>query len=232
MSEERGLVVAEKVIAGTERIHRGPDWWNPGDPGTRRRAGLIDVETKHWTAGHTGRTGPQVIRAMKARATAAKPIETAIHFVVQWDGVIWQAADPGLTAVVHVGWSPIYRRSVGEEHCWPGSVRQATKLGEAGAGEHDNVQACGFRMEILRPALPMIEASVWLSETLASLEGEGGIFIPRQVPSELGRRFTREEGRRWAGVMEHINAPTTRKLDCAGRLLAALAEAGWRVRAP
>ncbi len=233
MTEERGLVIAGEVVAGTERVHRDTGaWWNPGDHGTRKRAALINLEVKHWTAGRVTRTGPQVVRAMKDRRNAPRPIETAIHFVVQWDGVIWQAADPGLTAVVHVGWSPIYRRSIGVEHTWPGTVRQAAKLGIADVAEHDSVQACGFTIDIVRPSAAMLEASVWLSEQLAALDGRGGIRIPRQVPSELGRRFTREEGLAWAGVMEHIHSPTAKKLDCAGRLLAALAEAGWRVRAP
>lgn len=233
MTVERGLVIAEKVIPGTERVLRDSSaWWNPGDPGTRKRSPLVDLEVKHWTAGRTTRKGPAVVRAMKGRANAARPIETAIHFVLQWDGQIWQAADPGLTAVVHVGWRPVYQRSVAEEHCWPGTIRRAAKLGQGDVAEHDSVQACGFRMEVVRPAVAMVEASIWLSGVLADLEGEGGIHIPRQVPSELGRRFTREEGRYWAGVMEHINAPTTKKLDCAGRMLGALTEAGWRATPP
>ena len=210
---ERGILVNGDVLPGTERAMRDPDaWWQAGERGTRLRGGLpADRLVGHWTAGHprTGPTaGPRVVAAMRSRKRPdGSPLDVGIHFVLGWDGLIWQTADLGI-ATTHVGHRAINRRSVGVECCWPGTVTQAERLGVE--VEHAAVGiARGQRVRCLAPSAELLDAWRWLWDALTQAR-HPAIAIPRQ-------RGSLERG----GAMEHCDVPGT-KVDAAGLLVGAL----------
>jgi hypothetical protein len=233
----RGLVIAGEVIPGTERVLRDSSaWLEPGDRGTRQRAATVDVLVGHWTGGEAGAgnyddDGPRVLRGMQARKRPdGSPMDVGIPFVIgacAEDAAIaqvWQTADPGLTACVHVGDRPLNRRSVGVEIVSPGLPGPLDVRGRPRTA----VPLLGRVRTVLRFYDGQLRAWVWLAETLAALDGRAGITIPRRVPSYgASARFGRVAARRWAGGMEHLHVPTTTKVDAAGLLVDALASAGW-----
>lgn len=248
---ERGLVIAGEVVPGTEWIRRGP-FFGPGDRGVRPRAAVMKQLVGHWTAGEAGLKDPdgpgplteydddaaRVVAVLRGRTIDGRPIHAGIHFVIAAcapddpEADVWQTGDPGKYALVHVGNRLVYRQSIGVEvvNCgFPSYKGQNRNFRNRPVS---TVQFAGFRRDVCAFYPGQLAAWVRLAETLAALDGRAGIAIPRQVPTELGRRFTPAEARRWAGALEHHLVPGTRKLDAAGQLLAALAEAGWRVRAP
>lgn len=245
-SPERGLVIAGEVVPATEWIRRDPaHWWSSGR-GTRRRAETVDLLVGHWTAGEAGTRdhdgdgpltaydddGPRVVRVMRGRKNGrtGAPLNVGIHFVIgacdpaSDFAPIWQTADPGLTATVHLGSGWINARSIGVEVVsaglpGPADVRRRPRA---------RVPLLGREVEVLRFYRGQIATWVALAELLAALDGERGIRIPRVVPAfGADRRFTAEELRGYAGAMEHLHAPGTRKIDAGGTLIAALAAAGW-----
>jgi hypothetical protein len=234
---ERGLVLDGKVldVPGSELVVRDSRaWWSWDDPldkpDLRRRLGPVRVLGGHWTAGHC-RTGPdaalRVVSAMKARRKdddgdgvidADDPLmDVSVGFVNSWDGVIYQTADLRW-ATIHMGrWvNPI---SVGVENTWPGSARQARKLGVSGRTE---MRRFGTRsVECLVPSVEMIRSYVALATMLSSPE-------IRAATAELiaiDRTFASPRSRR--GHIEHYAAPST-KSDAADYLNDALRRAGWR----
>jgi hypothetical protein len=210
---ERGIVVNGQVLAQTDRVMREADaWWRNGERGTMPRGGLVaDRLVGHWTAGNP-RTGPtsgrRVVSAMKARKKPnGDPLQVAIHFVIGWDGLIWQTADLGI-ATVHVGNRRINACSVGVECCWPGTVENAKRLG----CEVESVtigQARGVRVRCMTPSPELLEAWRWLSDALVAAH-HPAVIIPRQKGT-----MTRP------GVMEHCDVVGTTKVDAAGLLIAA-----------
>lgn len=206
------------VLPDTERVIRDPvAWWQPGERGTRPRGGhRADRLVGHWTGGHprTGPTaGPRVVAAMRARKRPdGSPLDVGIHFVLGWDGLVWQTADLG-TATVHAGCRAINRRSVGVECCWPGTVTQAERLGVD--VEHAVVgHARGQRVRCMAPSPELLDAWRWLYDALTRAQ-HPVLAIPRQ-----------RGGMERPGAMEHADVPGT-KVDAAGLLVDALTAAGW-----
>jgi hypothetical protein len=149
---------------------------------------------------------------MKARKREdGTPLDVGIHFVISWDGMVFQTCDLD-TATVHVGSRLVNRSSIGVECCWPGTYRQARLLGVEG---HE--LPGGF----LRPSEAMLASWVRLAETLAR-----HTQIPRQVPLTK-RQFGRNENIGYRGAMEHWHVPGTTKIDAGGLLMQALSSAGW-----
>jgi hypothetical protein len=234
---ERGLVVAGRVIPGTEWCIRDSSaWFRPGGLGTRERALVVNVLGGHWTAGEAGTgtyddDGPRVYRVMRARTRDdGTPLDVGIHFVIgacdelaTFAG-IWQLADPGLVATVHVGDRAINKRSIGVEVVsagMPGPLDTRHR-------QRTTVPLLGRIRTVLQFFPGQLGTWVRLAETLANLDGHAGISIPRRVPSfGASRRFSRGEARAWRGAMEHVHVPTTTKIDAAGLLVDALADAGW-----
>lgn len=230
-----GLLIADELVEGTDWIRRDPSaWWAPRERGTRARAYTTDMLVGHWTAGHarTVEAGPRVVRSMKARRRPdGTPLVVGIHFVIGWDGKVWQTADL-TTATVHVGRGPTNARSVGVECCWPGTARQADRLGVPGNVERVTVTVAGRPVDVLLPSPALLAAWVRLAETLAALDGRGGVRIPRRVPEPLTGRLSGAQARRWQGALEHLHVPGTTKIDAAGLLVGALLDAGWEAVRP
>ena len=210
------ITIGDHAVPGTDRVIQEPGaWWAPGDLGTRPRGGYVaDRLVGHWTAGHhrTGPTaGPKVVRAMKSRKRPdGSPMDVGIHFVISWDGLIWQTADLAW-GTVHVGSRPINARSIGVECAWCGSTKQAERLGI----EVDPVLgvARGQRVRAQRPSDDLLAAWKWLGEALASID-HPAVRIPRK-----------RGGMDRPGVLEHCDVTGTTKVDAAGLLVGAL---GWR----
>lgn len=221
---EQGILFGSKVLPGTDRVLRDPDaWWANGERGTVVRT-VKDptLIVGHWTAGHP-HTGPdsarRVVRAMKARLRKdGSPMHVGIHFVVGWDGIIHQTANLSV-GTIHVNrdWN---RRGIGVECCWPGTERQALRLGVHGAF----IQAAlddGLKASVLRPPAELIDAWVWLCEALSE-----HLPIPRTVPEHRGR-LSRWKAKRTHGAVEHLHSPSTEKVDAGCVLTDALVLHGW-----
>lgn len=230
---DRGLLVAGELVPDTDWILRDPSaWWAPQMRGTRKRAPVTDLLVGHWTAGpcRTVEAGPRVVRSMRARTRAdGSPLNVGIGFVVGWDGQVWQTADV-TTATVHVGHGPTNGRSIGVECCWPGTAQQARRLGIP--GDVERVTVAGRSLDVLLPSPALLAAWVRLAETLAALDGRGGVRIPQQVPEPLTGRLTAAQVRRWRGGLEHLSVPGTTKIDAAGLLLGPLLDADWEAVRP
>jgi hypothetical protein len=239
---ERGLVIAGRVIPGTEWCIRDSSaWFKPGTLGTRERDPLINVLGGHWTAGEAGTgsyddDGLRVYRVMRSRLrTDGTPMDVGIHFVVgacadaDPFAQVWQLADPGLVACVHVGDRAINKRSIGVEVVsagLPGPLNQRNRPTTI-------VALLGRMKTVLRFYPGQVAAWVRLAEALAALDGTAGISIPRRVPAfGASRRLSRTEARRWAGGLEHLHIPSTTKIDAAGLLVEPLADAGWERARP
>jgi len=222
---EHGIVIDGVVLPGTEWCLRDSEaWWSwdtPADrPDLRSRSGKpATLLVGHWTAGHprTGPTaGPRVVRAMRARLREdGTPMSVSIHFVIGWDGLVWQTCDLA-TATVHVG-RQINERSIGVECCWPGTQQQAHRLGVEGTFEERRVR--GRSVRCLRPSDELVASWVRLARALT---------VAGVVPGKLEiPRVTARTTMPIAGAGEHQHAPTT-KVDAAGYLLDALRADGWR----
>lgn len=242
----RGLLVGGELVEGTERVQRDPAcWYPPGDHCTRPRpAGTVtDLLVLHWTAGRPGSDGREVYRSMRARKSERRPgqpLDVAVQLVAGWDGAIWQLADL-TTPCVHVGDRGVIVRSIGVECRWPGTRRQAKRLGVYApgwpGGEEDarargleapwaTVRVGSQRVEVMLPSPELLAAVRWIGETVASLRGRHGIAVPRRVPADA-TRFSRPRQRSWAGGQEHAHVPSSTKIDAAGLLVAELAASGW-----
>lgn len=233
---ERGLVLDGRVldVPGSELIHRDTEaWWSwdveADRPDLRRRLGPARVKGGHWTGGHcrTGLdTARRVVSAMKARRRdddgdgvidVDDPLmDVSVGFVNSWDGLLFQTCDLRW-ATVHMGrWvNPI---SVGSENTWPGTAKQARKLGYTGRTEMRRFG--GRRVECLVPSEEMIRSYVALCRMLSSPEihaATGGLI-------SIDRTFASPKSRR--GHIEHYAAPST-KSDAAGYLDDALRADGW-----
>lgn len=140
-----GLILNGKVLEfpGSERIRDGREvdaWWEAGAYGTGPRAGDIDVQCTHWTAGEAGLKdpdgagplteydddGPRVVRSMKARPSKTDPtkkLQVSVQFVIgacdpddeECYAPIWQTMDIGASTAIHVGDRATNRRSIGFE---------------------------------------------------------------------------------------------------------------------
>lgn len=235
MTLEHGLLVAGEVIAGTEFILRDSTaWWDwsvlSDRPDLRSRNGTkVSLLVGHWTAGNprTGPlAGPKVVRAMRERRRdddgdgvidKDDPLmSVSVHFVIGWDGLIWQTADLSI-ATVHVG-TNINRRSVGVECCWPGTAEQALRLGVDGPCETRRVR--GRPIVCLKPSDALVASWARLARVLSTPGlAPSVVDIPRVVgrgPMPL------------SGAGEHWMAPGTTKVDAAGYLMDALRADGWR----
>jgi len=210
-----GIVIGTDILPDTDRVRVDDSaWWTAGERGTRPRKGhRVERLVGHWTAGRplTGDgAGPLVVRRMKARKRSdGSPLEVGVHFVISWDGVIWQTADLA-QATVHVGHRKTILTSIGVECCWPGTMTQASRLGmvEArpvmGAARGGTVKACA-------PSPELLSAWHWLAHVLATAS-HPLLAIPRRRGSTSRH-----------GAMEHCDCPGT-KIDAAGLLVGAL---GW-----
>lgn len=148
-------------------------------------------------------------------------LSVSVHFVISWDGLIWQLLDLA-EAAVHVGSRDVNARSIGAECCWPGTAQQAAKLGVEGGVERRIID--GHRVPCLRPSDELVEAWRWLADVLTSpYAREAGISIPRRC-APLQKRLSRPEMDAFRGVCEHYHTPGTKKTDAAGYLVEAL---GW-----
>jgi hypothetical protein len=223
---EHGLLIAGEVIAGTEFVLRDSSaWWDwsvlADRPDLRSRNGTkATLLVGHWTGGNprTGPTaGPRVVQAMRGRKREdGTDMSVSIHFVIGWDGLVWQTADLSI-ATVHVG-TNINRRSIGVECCWPGTAEQALRLGVDGPCETRRVR--GRPVVCLKPSDALVASWTRLARVL-SAPGLGSpvVDIPRLVGTT---------GMPLSGAGEHWMAPSTTKVDAAGYLLDALKADGWR----
>jgi hypothetical protein len=229
MTTSRGILYHGEPVPLTERVLREDGaWWQSGERGTLVRDQPADLLVGHWTAGnpHEGPgTAKRVVRAMKARLREdGLPMAVGVHFVIGWDGMIFQTADLGV-GTIHVsrGWN---HRSIGVECCSPGTAEQAARLGVDGKVERRTV--AGRRSLLLRPSQAMLDAWVWLADALGRV-----LPIPARVPldrdgSLLVDRMTAKSARGWCGAAEHLHSPSTTKIDHGGYLVGALRDAGWR----
>lgn len=228
MTVERGIVCGGEVIPGTEWCLREPeawwDWWVPADrPDLRSRHGKpATLLVGHWTAGHPRvgpATGRRVVAAMRARKRDdGTAMDVSIHFVIGWDGLLWQTCDLA-TATVHVG-RGVNDRSIGVETCWPGTMEQAHRLGVDDARpEWRTVR--GHRVLCMAPSPDLLASWSRLARALAPASSP---LVPGKVEIP---RVTARTSMPLAGAGEHWCAPTT-KVDAAGYLLDALRADGWR----
>lgn len=244
VAPERGLLIAGEVIPGTDWVRRDPRYWWTSGRGTRPRARVVDLLVGHWTAGEAGTRdpdgaaplteydddGPRVVRVMRSRKRNGRPLNVGIHFVIgacdpsESYAPIWQTADPGEVATVHLGTGTLNARSIGVE---------VVSAGLPGPLDHRSrprvrVPLLGRQQEVLAFFPGQLRTWVALAEAVARLEGRAGVHLPRRVPSfGAERRFSAAEARGYAGAMEHLHSPRTRKIDAGGLLVAALRDAGW-----
>lgn len=212
-------------------------WWEPNEHGAKPRMELPTVLVGHWTAGEAGTAtadddGPVVVSVMKRRPgirDLTRRLRVSVHFVIGFDGTVWQTADPVTTSAIHVGDGKMNSRSVGVEVVnkggppnLPGRSRPVIKL-----------PLLGRERRMLAFAIEQIRSWVLLAETLAD-----HLPIPRQVPVDaagLGVRTTRltlTESRAWKGALEHYHVPLppparASKWDAGGQLVRTLVSAGW-----
>lgn len=245
---ETGMIVAGFRIPGTDWCLRDADaWWSPGERGTRKRAEVRDLLVGHWTGGESGVArydddGPFVVRAAKARKNEdGEPLNVGFDFVIgACDPAchfahVWQTADIGLTATVHVGVAEANARGIAVEVVSCGlakgmhSKRPRPTITRRVRG--GRIVAAGFFPGQLRSWVRLAEA---LSDPKCEELRAAGIKIPRVVPTTTGgkpltdvRAMTRPELRRYAGATEHALMPGTTKLDAGGMLVAELAARGW-----
>jgi hypothetical protein len=231
MTLARGIVLDGAVIPGTERVLRDPAaWWSwdmPADqPDLRlRRGAKVTVDGKHWSAGpsRTGeRAAVKLAASMKARLRpkTTDPMDVSVHFCVSADGLIFQLADLRY-GTVHMG-RGVNLRSVGTEHCWPGTEEQAHALGETPAIVERTVR--GHRIRVAVPDPRMVAASVALSRMLTDPAVQAATHGFLAIPRTTARTSIPTTG----GACEHWQYPGTTKVDCAGLLLQALRDDGWR----
>jgi len=224
---ERGIVYGGRVLPGTDFVLREPGaWWRAGERGTFRMRQPVRRCVWHWTAGGT-RTGAdaatRVVRAMKARTKPdGSPLSVGIHFVVSWDGIVTQSADLS-TGTHHAG--NMNDGSIGVELTWPGTEGQARALRVDGGHILPRRTAQG-RIDVLAPSDALLDAALRLADALSPLDGHAQIAIPR-VTRATTARMTTAQARIYAGHCEHIHAPGSRKIDCAGVICDALAARGY-----
>lgn len=227
---ERGIVMGGRVVGGEDLVFREPDaWWRNGERGTKRRGCKPDLIVGHWTGGKA-LDGPiaaaRVVRNMKARKRDdGTPLSVGVHFVISWDGLVWQTADLDI-ATIHVGSAGVNARAIGVECCWPGTELQAMRLGVNGRVLRKRVAGDG--VNVLEPSDALVASWVRLANALADV-----IDCPRHVPLDasgalMTDRFTPKRQRGWTGAQEHLHVPGTEKVDAAGMLVGALRSAGWR----
>jgi hypothetical protein len=215
----RGILSNGIVVPDTEFVMRDEKaWWNAGERGARKRSSAPTILCGHWTGGPT-REGPSagstVVRAMKARADIV-----GVHFVISWDGLVWQTADLA-TQTAHAG-SAINARSIGVETCWPGTASQAARLEVKGKAERRQVN--GRTTECLRPSDELIASWVRLADAISGCVPT----IKRQVPAVADRRMTPAQVAAYSGALEHLHSPGSTKIDAACYLIDALRDAGWK----
>ena len=207
MAFDNGTIVSTGTLplVGTERVIRDSRaWWEAGDFGTREKTST-DYIVGHWTAGHphTGvDTGFKVVSSMKARKRKdGSKLEVGIHFVIGADGRIFQTA-PLQCATVHCN-RPVTTRSIGVECAWPGTTRNAEKLGLPPRAPTRRIVRGRFVHTYPAPQ-EMFDSWAWLVRALCGWYG-----LP----------LTRSDGVS-RGVMEHFMVPrTSKKVDAAGLLL-------------
>lgn len=231
-----GFLLSGDVAPGTDWIRRDDAYFFHGGRGTRPRAPVVRKLVGHWTGGEAGITsydddGPRVVRVMRSRKRDdGTPLNVGIHFVIGACGPddeyasVWQTADPGRLATVHVGRGDINRDSVGVE------VVSCGMPGDADVRKRptQRVPLLGRQRIVSQFYGGQLRSWVRLAELLASMDGEGGIRIPRRVPAfGAQRRMTVAEVRAWAGAMEHLHVPGTTKIDAGGMLVRELETAGW-----
>lgn len=223
---QTGILVDNVVLPNTRWVIRDSRaWWTPGQPGCHLRSSYdVTRIVGHWTGGkpHEGPdAGRRVVSNMKARKRPdGSPLDVGIHFVISWDGMVFQTMDLGLKAV-HVGSRNINETSIGVECCWPGTYAQAQKLGVDG---HMLTVDLGRKLDVLRPSYAMLESWRRLVDTLTTapdVEGPTAMRVPRNVPATT-KRFTAREMRSYRGIMEHWHVRGTEKLDAAGLLCGVL----------
>lgn len=230
----RGLLLGDDVIPGTDRVLRDSDgWWDDASirRETRPRSWPIARVVGHWTGG-PAREGPgtaaKVKRAMDARRSdkTGGDLSVSVHVVIGADGLVWQLADLA-HGCVHVGDRSVIADSVGVEIAWPGTARQATKLGVVRRTER---RAWGAeRIDVCPMPDAALDAWRWLCERLAGAREatHGRVDVPRLIAP--ARPLTKAELRGARGALEHASMPDTTKRDCAGQLLGALdGVPGWR----
>lgn len=231
-----GLVIGGEVVPGYDWISRhSRAWWDWEDPRDRpdlrkRPPGDVTLLVGHWTAGpiRTLTDAPvRTVAAMKSRERVdGTPMSVSVHFVIGWDGGVWQTADLA-RVTVHAG--GVSSKSVGVECCWPGTAEQASAISGALARRVRDVHpgyltppqtrlVRGHKVRCLPPSVSMLEGWIRLAEGLSALPASYGIVIPRQIASARQPR----------GAMEHCDAPRTTKVDAAGYLTDVLALCGWR----
>jgi hypothetical protein len=161
---------------------------------------------------------------MKARRRPdGSPLTVGCHFIVGWDGRVWQVADI-MDVVVHVGMRSVNARSVGIECAWPGPRDQADRLGMRSYGV--TIRPFEGRLhEFVTPSEALRVGWTRLCETLASIE-HPSVSIARQAVTSL-RRLSVEESRTISGAIEHLHVLGTQKLDAAGLLSETLVRSGW-----
>lgn len=230
MSVSHGILCDNEIVPGTERVLRDPlYWWPAGSKDTRSRQGSkVVLYVQHWTGGHITHdadAGPNTYAAMVARKRPdGTELDCAVNFVIGWQGTIWQCADV-LTACVHVGDRAVIRRSVSTEHRWPGTASWMRRLGYDEPTRVVQIDG-GRKLEVMLPSGPMLEASHWLAEKLASIQ-HPLVAIPRVVP-RTNARMSVAEIRARTGAVEHGQVPSTQnKIDCAGLCNDNLAAHGW-----
>lgn len=200
---ERGLVVAGAVVPGTELVQRHPRaWWSwaasADRPDLRLRKGApIELLGGHWTGGPIREGEDAAVRtvaAMRARQRDdGSLMDVSCHFVIGWDGGVWQVADVAV-GTVHMG-RAVNPRSIGVETTWPGYASQAVAIRGAIAskgrqphagysGPVDVRTVRGRQVECLRPSAELVASWVALAELLADLSArrpELGLRIPRRL---------------------------------------------------
>lgn len=246
---DHGILIKGDVLSGTQWCRREPNaWWDADEFGTRPRGDRVDLLCGHWTAGEAGTRsddddGPRVVNVMKKRMSRRRPgkrLQVSVQFVIGADAdpdadfaEVWQTMDLGLTAATHVGQGVVNRRSIGVEVVNAGipgrtDVRHRPQTVVRWVG--------GRRQTVLEFQPAQLRSWVRLANALSAGCLPSGIAIPRQIPAEGGEplpgRFTQREMRRWAGAMEHLHMPKTRKIDAATMLIGALMDDGWLALEP
>lgn len=184
-------------------------WWDPVDPGARKRKVPVRAIVLHWTGGVQGAKG--IVHTLRHR-------RLSIHYTIEQDGTVTHHADERTTVCMHAGTANDW--TIGVEIANRGRPPAHSQM----PGETYTAVIHGRRLVCLRFSDEQIKAAQALCEHVAHEWG-----LPLMVP-ETSRgdlildKLTDIQQRAFRGVLGHLHVSDA-KIDPGADLLTALRDA-------
>ncbi len=197
-------------------------WWEPGEPGTRRRVGPVRGVVWHWTGGRNHHGGIHSTLRNRRDPKTRRPTPLSIHYTIS-RGEIMQQADPSTTVCSHAG--VVNDWTIGVEIAHKGMQPAFASQPRA---RYTSSPIHGRTWRLLRHHVDDLKAVLWLADYLSD-EYE----IPRRVPVDLDGSLVLDVLPEtllatYAGHLGHLHV-SERKRDPGEDLLLALRDA-WAKR--